>query len=177
MRRQNKERGAQRPSREEAAAFYGLYADRVFKLCMSYLRNTQDAADAMQDTFLRWLEADAEKRPRDETHEIAWLAVTACNICRDRLRRIRRFPAEDISEHQDVGKEDSGFESAELFEAVAALPEKYKTVIYLFYYEDLTTEQIAEAAGMKRSTVTSLLTRARRLLRKSFDIEGDDRNG
>lgn len=175
MRQSKTERGAQRPSREEIAAFYERYAPRVYRLCMSFMKNTQDAADAMQDTFLRWIEAG--NRPRGDTHEIAWLAVTAGNICRDRLRRRKSFPQTDISELADVGRDDDGYRRTELFEAVAALPDKYKTVIFLFYYEDLTTAQISEATGVKPSTVTSLLTRARRLLRKSMNIEGDDLDG
>lgn len=174
MRRDKNGREAVPPSREEIAAFYERHADRVFRLCMSYLRNTEDAADAMQDTFLRWLE-DPDK-PQGSDHEKGWLALTAANLCRDRLRRMKRFPTTNLSKLLNIGENDRAFDSAELFEAVASLPEKYKTVIFLFYYEDMTTEQISEATGIKRSTVTSLLTRGRRLLRKIIDI-GDDDDG
>lgn len=174
MRKENKERRVDRPSREETAAFYERYASKVYKICLGFLKEPNDAADAMQDTFLKWL--DTENRPQGEAHEIAWLAVTAGNLCRDRLRRRQRFPEAGLDEAYGIGCEEKGFRRTELLDAVFSLPEKYKTVIYLFYYEDMTTAQISEATGIRQKTVTSLLTRGRRLLKKRLET-GGDKNG
>ena len=169
MRGSQKAQGAQRPSDEEITALYERCAPGVFRLCMSYHKNEQDSADALQETFLRWIEAPV--RPLAGKHETAWLIVTAGNICKDMLRRRKNFSGEDMSALDQTVSEERGYADAELFEAICSLDAKYKTVIFLFYYEDMTVAQISEATGIKQSTVTSLLTRARRLLKKALGDE------
>ncbi len=158
---------------EELAAFYERHSPAVFRLCMSYLRNTHDAADAVQDTFLKWLAA----RPQleNERHEIGWLVMTAGNVCRDILRKRRRHPQESLDAAYGLGSEESGFGRTEVFDAVAALPDKYKNVIFLFYYEDMSTAEISRVTGIRKSTVTSLLTRGRRLLKKALGDDDDEK--
>ena len=164
--------GAQRLTDEVITAFYQKHSLSVYRLCMSYLRDPEDSADAVQETFLRWI--NCSDRPQGEQHEIGWLVMTAGNICRDMLRHRKRYKRESIESACEIGKEERAFNDRELFDVVCSLPDKYKNVIFLFYYEDMTTAQICEATGMKQSTVTSLLTRARRLLKKAL---GDDING
>ena len=165
-------RGVQRLTREEISAFYEKFSPSVFRLCMSYLRNEQDSADAVHDTFLKWI--DSNIGFKDENHAIGWLVLTAGRICKDLLRHRRRFPSEELEAAKAVGEDEKAYSDAEVFDAVCSLPDKYKDVIFLFYYEDMTTSQISSATGMKQSTVTSLLNRARRLLK---NLLGDDDNG
>ena len=61
---------------------------------------------------------------------------------------------------------------SQLFEAVMQLPEKYRTVIHLFYYEELSVEEIGKITKSKASTVRTRLTRARRELKNLLDKEG-----
>ncbi|MBR6101128.1 MAG: sigma-70 family RNA polymerase sigma factor [Ruminococcus sp.] len=165
-------RGAQRLTDTELTAFYEKYSPAVFRLCMSYLKDVHDSADAVQETFLRLLSSGGAFR--DSQHEIGWLVMTAGNICKDMLRKRRRHPSEELEAARGIGAEERAYSDTELFDAVCSLPHKYKNVIFLFYYEDMTTAEISAATGMKQSTVTSLLTRARRLLKKAL---GDDLNG
>lgn len=158
-----------RRSRESAAAFYDRHCARVYRVCLSFVRDPDTAADLMQDTFMRWLECKSP--PRGDKHEIAWLVMTAGNLCRDYLRRQKRFSIEDISQAYDIVAEDNTRRNGELLEAVRRLPEKYRTAVYLFYYEDMTAEQIAQYTNQRNSTVRSQLTRAREMLRKEL---GDD---
>lgn len=166
------ERGAQRPDTEEITFFYEKHSPAVFRLCMSYLKNVQDSADAVQDTFLKWI--DSGIRFKDDSHAVGWLVMTAGNICKDMLRIRKRHPTEALEAANAIGREERAYSDAELFDTICALPDKYKNVIFLFYYEDMTTAQISVVTGIKQSTVTSLLTRARRLLKDKF---GDDDNG
>ena len=158
-----------RPSDSEITAFYSRHSAAVYRLCLSYLKNPEDAADAAQETFLKWLSALPELETPE--HEIGWLVLTAGNLCKDMLRRSKRRPREQLEAAYDLGRDEKGFENAEVLEAVMALPGKYKNVVFLFYYEDMSTAQISRVTGIKQSTVTSLLVRARRLLKKAL---GDD---
>ena len=160
-----------RYDRQSAAAFYDKYCAAVYRVCMSFVRDPDTAADLMQDTFMRWLECKSP--PEGEQHETAWLVMTAGNLCRDYLRRQKRFGGEDISKAYDMSAEDNSRRDGELLEAVRRLPEKYRTAVYLFYYEDMTAEQIAQYTKQRNSTVRSQLTRAREMLRREL---GDDLN-
>lgn len=160
-----------RRDKESVAAFYDKHCARVYRVCMSFVRDPHTAADLMQDTFMRWLECKSP--PRGEKHEIAWLVMTAGNLCRDYLRRQKKFGSDDIAKAYDIAAEDNSRRDSELLEAVRRLPEKYRTAVYLFYYEDMTTEQIAQYTKQRNSTVRSQLTRARELLRREL---GDDLN-
>ncbi len=159
-------------SKEEMTAFYEKHSAAVYRVCMSYVKDPHDAADLMQETFLKWV--DSGKRFENEAHEIGWLVIKAGSLCKSFLKKRKRHQSEDISEAYDIGAEDNSQRNREVLEAVMALPDKYKTVVYLFYYEDMTTEQIAKLTGAKSSAVRSQLTRARKILRRTL---GDDDNG
>lgn len=167
-----KKTSSDKRDKQSAAAFYDKHCERVYRVCMSFVRDPHTAADLMQDTFMRWLECGTP--PVGEQHETAWLVTTAGNICRDYLRRQKRSDSEDISEAYGLAAKDSSLRNGELLEIVRRLPEKYRTAVYLFYYEDMTAEQIARYTGQRSSTVRSQLTRAREMLRKEL---GDDLDG
>lgn len=158
--------------RELAAAFYDKHCSMVYRVCMSFVRDPDTAADLMQDTFMRWLECKSP--PRGEQHEIAWLVMTAGNLCRDHLRRQKRTRSEDISQAYGIAARDDSRRDSELLEAVRRLPEKYRTAVFLFYYEDMTAEQIAKHTKQRNSTVRSQLTRARELLRRELGDDPDE---
>lgn len=168
MRNKNKLRS----NRVSAAAFYDRHCTRVYRVCMSFVRDPDTAADLMQDTFMRWLECKTP--PEGEQHEIAWLVMTAGNLCRDWLRRQKRSRSEDISQAYGIAAQDNSRRDSELLEAVRRLPEKYRTAVYLFYYEDMTAEQIAKFTKQRNSTVRSQLTRAREMLRRELGDDPDE---
>ena len=101
----------------------------------------------------------------DEAHEKAWLIVTARNLCRDELRRPRRreLPLEQAS---CLYSEDP--EPDETMRAISALSDKYRTVLYLYYYEGYGTPQIAKLLHLPDSTVRSHLRRGRSTLKKQL---------
>ena len=123
----------------------------MYRLCYSFLGSAADAEDATQSVFMKLI-----ARPRrfnDAEHEKAWLIVCAQNHCRDVQRRAQRD---------------------ETLDAVLALPEKYKTCVYLFYYEGYRTAEIAALTGVPASTVRSHLSEARALLKTML---GGERHG
>ena len=149
-------------------AVYRRHVGTVYRLCYSFLGSAGEAEDATQAVFLKLLE-----HPRsfnDEEHEKAWLITCAQNRCRDVLRsaRVSRRGAMPA----DVADTRASAEASDAKAAVLALPEKYKTCMYLHYYEGYKTAEIAAMTGTPASTVRSHLSEARALLRSMLKGEG-----
>ena len=141
---------------KEIAEIYDRCFRSVWNISFTLLRCRAYADDNTADTFVRLI----EKNPvfENETHEKAWLILTAKNLARDRLRHwwTRRT---DLEEASEIGENDP--EPDETLEAVLALPEKYRLVIYLYYYEGYTSREIAKMLGLSDAAVRSRLKRAR----------------
>lgn len=110
-------------------------------------------------------------------HVKAWLIKVTINCSRKHFAKfeIKNFlPVEEIEE---TGVEEGGYERAEgegpVTEAVKKLPPKYRNVVHLFYYEELSVQEIAGATGQKESTVKSQLFRAREMLKEMLKGEID----
>lgn len=134
------------------------YADMVYRLAWAYVRNNTDADDVFQEVFLRYI----RRAPEFETeeHRKAWLLRVTINRAKSHLAgsRLRGISSREQSVPFTAPEE------MELHEALLKLPPKYRTVLHLFYYEDQTTEEIAELLQRKPATVRTQLTRARQLL-------------
>lgn len=147
------------------AEFYERHYKMVYRICFTYMKNKSEAKDCTEDVFVKVLTGGTAFN--DETHEKKWLTVTAINLCKDRLKHwFRRMvsPIEDAAEK--AGEEIP--EPDETLEAVMKLPQKYKDVIYLHYYMDYRTDEIAEMLHKPPSTVRNHLSEARALLKKQI---------
>ena len=154
-----------RLSLEQAMAEHGK---RVFAAAYSLLKNRADAEDVVQDVFLRYY--TDEKQFASVAHIRAWLLRTAINRAKDLLRAARRqreLPLEDVPAEQELPDDESGA----LFRAVTALPEPYRIVIHLHYYEDYSVREIAQLLRLPQATVKTRLFRGRQLLRQVFEEE------
>ena len=147
------------------------YQDMVYRTALHALGSPQDADDAVQEVFLRLF------RRGDgfdgEEHLRRWLLRVTVNCCRDTLKspwRKRRTSWEEIPEIPVFDRP----EQAALYREVMALPEKYRTVLNLFYYEEFTAREIGELLGVDTSTVTTRLARARRRLRERLGEDWQD---
>ena len=153
-------------SEEEANRAIELYADTVKRICMVHLKNRADTEDIFQTVFLKYvLSSQVFESPE---HEKAWIIRVTVNACRDLLKsffRTRTVPLDQLPERVKGLKEDY----SELLEAVLSLPEKYKDVVYLYYYEGYKAEEIGRLLGKKVNTVYTLLTRARHLLKEKLE--------
>ena len=157
----------------EAADFEALYERHwkyVYRLCYVYVQNEPDAEDCCEDVFVKVL---AGKHVfSDELHERKWLTVVAVNLCKDRLKSHAR--KRTVSWEEGVTEETPAPENAlsrEVMEAVKALPEKQKDVVWLYYYQGYGTAEIAELLKRPASTVRNQLADARKKLQKELGGE------
>lgn len=133
------------------------HGDTVYRLALCRLQSVPDAEDVYQEVFLRLLSAG--EQDWDGEHMKAWLIRTTLSRCADLGRlRLRRslLPLEAVPELPAETAE----EGKELWEAVASLPEKFRTVVHLHYAEGYKTAEIARMLGCPAATVRSRLRRA-----------------
>ena len=136
------------------------YGGTVYRLALCRLQNAADAEDVYQDVFLRLLEQ--RTNGWDGEHTKAWLIRAALNRCADVGRRRKRVLS--LEEIPDLAlPPDEG--AAELWDAVARLPEKLRTAVHLFYAEGYESGEIGTLLGIPAATVRSRLRRAREELR------------
>ena len=139
------------------------YKDDVYRLALSYTRNPQEAEDVCQTVFLKLMEQTAITRGKER----AWLMQVTANTCRNVLHSAwwrQTVPVEETL--QAPAPQYSG-----TWEAVMALPPKYRVLIYLRYYEELTTKEMARLLRISPTAVTTRLTRARQMLKELLKEE------
>ena len=144
------------------------YADMVRRICFVHLRNHTEVEDVFQDVFLKYVLSD--KQFESEEHEKAWIIRVATNACKDLLKSFTRKNVGSLEEWLDmaapINDDDLG-----VLEAITRLPTKYRTVIYLFYYEEYTAVEIAAILRRGNNTIYTWLDRARKQLR--IQLGGD----
>ena len=152
-------------------ATVGQYQDMVYRVALHQFGVLQDAEDAVQEVFLRLY--TEEKLFESGEHLRRWLIRVTLNVCRDTLKspwRKRRVPLDTVPDQPVFDAPEQG----ELYQAVMTLPEKYRVTLYLFYYEELSTKEIAELLGLRQTAVTTRLSRGRELLKKRLEAWQDD---
>ena len=140
------------------------YQGMVYRIALNFFRNVQDAEDATQEVMLKlYLRADSFD---SQDHARNWLIQVTLNYCRSVWRSPwrKRVSLEELAETIPFSKPEDG----ELFQAVMRLPEKHRTVLYLFYYEDMSVREIAEVLKLSETAVTSRLSRARKVLKEEL---------
>ena len=147
---------------------FARHAQTVYRVCYSFMGNAADAEDATQTTFMKLI--DHPRAFESEQHEKAWLIVCASNLCKDILKSAARTRVTEMPEREpaDPRQHDP---IDETLDAVLRLPDKYKDVVYLHYYEGYKTDEIARMLGDKPSTVRNRLRDARGLLRRMLGGE------
>lgn len=142
------------------------YGSMLYRLSLVMLGNPMDAEDAVQETFLRYL--DRLGTFQDREHEKAWLLTVVANKCRDALRFRQRHPQVALDQVAEQGWEP---EDNIVLDALMALPEKYREVLCLHYVEGYQTKEIADIIGKTPSAVKMRLSRGRKLLEESLGKE------
>jgi len=146
------------------------YADTVFRLAYSYLKNRADAEDVMQETLLKLY--GAEEHFESPEHERYWVIRVAANECKKLLRSPWRRRTESMEAVPETAVFDAPVQS-ELFQQVMTLPPKYRAAIYLHYYEGYAVREIAALMQANPSTVQTWLMRARGQLKTNLkEAEG-----
>jgi RNA polymerase sigma-70 factor (ECF subfamily) len=134
------------------------YSSSLLRAAYSLLKNREDSEDAVQETFLRYMEKAPVFTSRE--HEKAWLLRVAVNISKNHLSSAWFRKRTDLKE--DIPALEQ--EEQEVLESVLKLPAKYRTVIHLYYYEGYSLSEISQILRSPLSTITTRLSRARKKL-------------
>lgn len=172
----------------EARRLVTTYSHLILRLSYTYLKSTHEAEDICQNVFLKYMDSNIEFL--DEDHEKAWIIRTTINTCKNVLKSAYRKKVvitDEISadtptaggripylqRHKASGyfskttintPEDEPY--TEVREAVSLLNKNYRIAIYLFYFEEYSTKEIAAIMGKSENSVSLYLSRGRRKLRE-----------
>jgi RNA polymerase sigma-70 factor (ECF subfamily) len=155
---------------KEIVDIYERHVKTVYRVCFAYMKNTADTEEILQETFVKLIRQNCVFE--NIGHEKAWLIRTASNLCKDALRHWWR-KRENLADYENLQGEQS-FEIDETFAVIMGLPDKYKTVIYMYYYEGYTSVEISKILRKPQSTIRNHIHEARELLRKR--LGGDFHN-
>lgn len=159
-------------SKTDIAAVYDKYANFLYRIALTHVRSEDDAQDIIQDVFAKYITASPVFN--DDEYERAWFIRVTVNRCRDILRRNKLRNHLSIDDYTHTLEDESNDNSSlrvEIISALNALPEKYKTVIVLHHFEDLTVEQTAKALRLSVSAVKMRLLRGREQLKIILEKE------
>ncbi len=149
---------------ERITAIYNRHSDTVYRICFMYMKNKNDANDMLQASFLSLIQNNAQFDNFEK--EKAWLIVTASNHCKNQLKHWWRNKIVQIDQISEIPVMDET--KSETLDLVLKLPSKYKAIVYLFYYEEYTTDEIAQMLNVNHSTIRTRLSKARQLLKISL---------
>lgn len=141
------------------------YGDMIYRIAVNQMKNRTDADDIFQEVFIKWMQH--HEQMQNSEHEKAWLIRVTLNQCKSALGSTwNKRKAEWSQEVENtMVYEDQIEEGSDLDEVLNKLPERYRTVLHLFYYEELSISEIGNVLQEKESTVRTRLTRARRKLK------------
>ena len=152
-------------SEQDIAAAVNRYGDTVMRICMVYLKNTADTEDIFQEVFLKYAQSD--KAFENEEHKKAWIIKVAINACKDMIKSFFRSKTTELDDF--FPRKNVSDETIDVLTAVLSLPQKYKTVVYLHFYEGYTAPQIGQILGKNINSVYTLITRAKKLLKERLE--------
>lgn len=158
--------------RSEAEVYKAVdaYADMIRRICMVHLKNYADTEDIFQTVFLKYVLSSIVFENTE--HEKAWFIRVTVNACKDLLKsffRSRTVPLEEcLPRTVELTQEHS-----EVVEAVLSLPEKYRDIVYLHYYEEYTAAEIGRMLGKNVNTVYTILKRSREKLKEKLGNSSD----
>ena len=154
----------------DIADIYHRHAKTIYRVCFTYLKNPADTDDAVSETFVKLIKSS--KTFENTEHEKAWLIRTSTNICKDFLKHKSRKNA-NIDDYTDQLFTEDSFIIDDVMKAILSLPNKYKTVVFLFYYQGYSCVEIANILGKPQATIRYHLQVARKKLKEKL---GEDFN-
>lgn len=142
-----------------------LYLDSVYRIALSCCKNSYDAEDVVQNTFIKLLNTATVFE--DDEHIRRWLIRVAVNECNSMWRS---FWKKNVSSLDEINEEPqfSAPENSELFYAVQQLPKRYREVVHLYYYEDYSIKEIARILQASETAIQTRLMRARNKLKQQL---------
>ena len=141
------------------------HSDMVYRLALARCASIENAEDIFQEVFLKF----SEKLPKfnSEEHEKAWLIRVTINLTKNLNKSSWVRNTVELDENF-VGETETKDEN-EVFDKVMNLPQEYRTVIYLFYYEGYKVKEISEMMNKTEGTIKTWLYRAREQLKNELE--------
>ena len=145
------------------------YLKMVYRILFHYFGNREDAEDVSQDVFIKLYSSKISTKNDEEIK--AWLIRVTTNTCHSYFRNPFRRKRIDIDENEIADIVDTGSSEQDIvnrkvvMDAVMSLPEHYRIIVYLFYYEEYSIGQISNILRIKETTIQTRLSRAREKLR------------
>lgn len=155
----------------EFREFYDRQVKRVYRLAMVLMGNVSDAEDVTQTVFLKvW-----EKKPdfRDADHEIAWVLTTTRNQCKDIHKSFYRRKRADLENAPEPQVTLETQMDSEIWETLQSLAEKYRMVLYLYYYEGYSVRELSVILGRRESTLQTQLATGRKQIKSLLESKGE----
>ena len=149
-------------SEQEVNRAIECYADTVKRICILHLKNVSDTEDIFQEVFLKYAMSDIVFE--NEEHEKSWLIRVTFNQCKDLMKsffRRKTVPLDSVIPPADRFEEDH----SDVLEAVLQLPQKYRNVVYLHYFEGYSAVEISKMLNRNVNTIYTLLSRAKEKLK------------
>lgn len=143
------------------------YGDMLLRLSYSYMKNIHDSEDVVQEVFIKLIKNIDNFVSED--YKRYWLVCVTRNVCKNKLKSSwfkRRAEIVEMPYYDE-------YEDNSVLNEVMKLPIKYREIIHLYYYENYSTVEIASILHKKESTIRSLLSRGRKMLKKVLKEEYD----
>lgn len=150
---------------EEITDIYNKYVDMIYRICFMYLKNDEDSKDVVQSVFVKLCKHS--KGFNDDNHIKSWLILCATNMCKNKLK----YWFSKVVDMTSIKESGSCDKSEDLLSLILKLPTKYKTSLYLHYYEGYKTNEISQIINVSDSTVRSYLHRGRIMLEQLIEEE------
>ena len=147
----------------QAEQLVAQYGQTIYRLAYARTGSREDAEDITQETFLRLVRANPQFR--DEEHRKAWLLRTTINLCRRVTQSSWRKKTVPLTDDGDTPIPFREPEENQVWQALTQLEETYRLPIYLFYFQELSTREIARVLSIRPGAVRMRLSRGREQLR------------
>ena len=152
---------------------YDMYADTLYRVALSHLQSDEDAQDAVQDVFIKYI--NSSPIFRDSDHEKAWFIRSVINRCHDLLRykKVRNhITLDEIAEITSDTSENNL--QQEVISLLSQIDEKYKSVIILHYLEGYSVKEVSSILKISESSVKMRLVRGREMMKSIIIKEEND---
>ena len=154
-------------SEEEFDIKYNAYKDTVYNVAYTFVNNRSDALDISQDVFIKYL--NSNEIFNDDNHEKYWLIRVTINLSKNYISSSWKKVVLDNDYKDQLSLNEEDKERIDYYKIITLLPNKYKEVITLFYYEELSAEEIAHILNVSSSCVRKRLERGRDKIKKEIE--------
>ncbi|MBB3838635.1 MULTISPECIES: RNA polymerase sigma factor [Runella] len=155
-------------------ALYERYADKVYRKCLSFVKDQAKAEDFTHDIFLKLIVRIGTFK--ESSKFSTWLFSITYNYCMDQLRLTKKMAEDELTETIDVAEDGDDIEEIEmdakrLRQALDGISHEERTILLMKYQDDFSIKDIADTFGLTESAVKMRLKRTKEKLKKRY-LEG-----